>query len=369
MPKICFITLGDMEKMPTAKRATGMASELVRLGHRVAIVAWDVPANHARLAMECPEAEPLWVSPLNIVVEIVNKIKVVRNWRPDLIYLSSFGFRNLACLRLFYSRNAKVVAEHCELYSAFGDLTHRVDLKWLENRSVFEADGLVCASRYLQDEFDRRVKQQGSLTRTVYLPYAYPGYLALHGREDKPVSDKKHILFMAALWKNYGVLDVIHAAQILVAKRADFVVDILGDGPAREEATLLIRKLGLEHHVFIRGFIPETELDQWFSRASVFLAPLVNTVQDIARCPSKVYYYLPYQKPIVTCALGDPYELLKSDGYYYTPASVESMAETLNRALDESEKFSFRSLSVAEHSWNHRARQFEGWCKANGWLA
>jgi glycosyltransferase involved in cell wall biosynthesis len=368
MSRICFITLGDMEKMPTAKRAAGMASELVRLGHRVAIVAWDVPSNHVRLAMECPEAEPLWVSPRNIVLEIMNKIKVVRDWRPELIYLSSFGIRNLACLRPLYSRNAKVIAEHCELYSAFGDLKHRMDLKWLEKRSVVEANGLVCASRYLQAEFDRRIKQRGSHARTVYLPYAYPSYLALQGGGDKPVSGKKRILFMAALWKNYGVLDVIRAAKILVAQRADFVVDILGDGPAREEAALLIRELGLEDRVFLKGFIPETDLSQDFSRASVFLAPLVNTIQDIARCPSKVYYYLPYQKPIVTCALGDPHELLKSDGYYYIPASVESMAEVLNRALDESAGFVFRSLSVAEHSWNYSARQFEGWCKENGWI-
>lgn len=369
MAKICFITLGDIEKVPTAKRATGMAPELVRLGHRVAIVAWDVPSNRTRLAMECPDVEPLWVSPRNMAVEIMIKIKAVRDWRPDLIYMTSFGFRNLACLWPLYGRDAQLIVEHCELYSAFGHLKHRMDLKWLENRSIVEADGLVCASRYLQDEFDRRVKQRKSNALTSYLPYAYPDYLAPQGERNNHAAGMKNILFMAALWKNYGVMDVVHAAKILATQRADFVVDILGNGPAREEAALLIRDLGLEDRVFLRGFIPETELNQWFSRASVFLAPLYNTVQDIARCPSKVYYYLPYQKPIVTCALGDPHELLKEDGYYYRPGDVEDMADVLNRALNEESVFTFRSVQVAEHSWNFRARQFEAWCKENGWLS
>jgi len=368
MSKICFITLGDIEKVPTAKRAIGMAPELARLGHRVAIVLWDVPANRARFAMACPDAEPLWVSSDNMAGEIMNKIRAVRKWRPDLVYQTSFGLRNLACLRWLYCRGAKVIAEHCESYSSFGEFTHRLCLKVLENRSVAEADGLACASRYLQEEFERYAKQRKSAARTIYLPYAYPDYLTPQGRATND-SGVKHILLMTALWKNYGVLDVVRAAKILSAKRTDFVVDIVGDGPARREMAKLIDEQALGDHVFLRGFVPEKELNHWFSQASVFLAPLYNTVQDIARCPSKVYYYLPYQKPIVTCALGDPHELLKEDGYYYSPGDIEDMADVLNRALNEENVFSFRSVQVAEHSWNFRARQFETWCKENGWLS
>lgn len=366
MAKICFITLGDIEKVPTAKRATGLASELTRLGHRISIVAWDVPANRIRLAMECPEVEPLWVSN-RITQEIVEKIKLIRRWQPELIYQTSFMFRNLAGLREIYAGHAKIVSEHCELYSAFDYLWYRLDLKWLEKRSVVEVDGLVCASHYLKNEFDRYIASIRGHTQTIYLPYAYPFYLT-GTQKNTTDSAYKRVLLMTALWKNYGVLDVIQAAKLLAEQRQDFIIEIVGNGPAWKEAKNMIETLKLKDRVFLKGFVPEIELNQMFSQASVFLAPLYKTVQDIARCPSKVYYYLPYQKPIVTCAFGDPYDLLKEDGFYYEPADIQSMACIVGRALDVSDRYRYKVVQIEKHSWAHRAKQFEHWCEENGWL-
>ncbi len=354
--------------MPTTKRATGMAPELIRMGHDVSIVAWDVPANRARFALECPAATPLWITHTRTAAEIVEKLRVIRRWRPELVYSTYFGLRNLAFLKSAYAQGAPLISEHCELFSAFRSRKQRFLHAWIERRSAVESDGLVCASRYLERAFEQHRGAGRTYARTIYLPYGYPDYLAASG--ERPTGTAvKNVIFMAALWKNYGVLDVIKAAELLALRRDDFVINIIGDGPARAEAESAITRMRLERRVVLRGYVDEDRLNASFSDARVFLAPLYRTTQDMARCPSKIYYYLPYQKPIVTCAFGDPFDLLQDDGYYYAPGDPASMAACLGRALDESDRFRFRHVRVDEHAWRFRARQFAAWCSENSWLA
>lgn len=368
MSRICFITLGDINTVPTLKRATGMAPELGRIGHEVAIVAWDVPANRLRLAMECPDAEPLWVSSMNPLGEVFEKIRAVRHWNPDLIYSTAFSPRNLAYLRKYYARNAVLITEHCELFSGFRGPLKRWVHKCLESRSLVEADGVVCASNYLLEAFIKLKQSRSGSAELTCLPYGYPDYLI----PELPCRNRtsvKTVTFMATLWKNYGVLDVIDAASVLHGKRNDFVINVFGDGPVRSEAIMRVKEKGLSDYVRFLGFVQEESLRERFSQTDVFLAPLYNTVQDKARCPSKVYYYLPFQKPIVTCSFGDPYSLLKDDGYYYEAGDVDSMALCLSKAIDESDQFVFKSVNVADHAWRSRARQFAEWCQKNSWIS
>ena len=86
-----------------------------------------------------------------------------------------------------------------------------------------------------------------------------------------------------------------------------------------------------------------------------------DTVQDWARCPSKLYMYLPYQKPIVTCKIGEPYEVLKNEGDYYTPSDPGSMAQTMEKLI-ESRKTKI-NIDPIEHSWETRTKQFDQWIK------
>ena len=84
-------------------------------------------------------------------------------------------------------------------------------------------------------------------------------------------------------------------------------------------------------------------------------------MQDLARCPSKIYYYIPYGKPVVTCKLGDPYEALGEYGYYYEPEDIEDLAKTLARALKSSKGFQYPEGYIEKHSWCARAVSFINW--------
>ena len=155
--------------------------------------------------------------------------------------------------------------------------------------------------------------------------------------------------------------DVPEACIKLLSKHPDLQVEILGGGPEKDRLRALMQERGFSDNIHVRGFVAEDELNDYFSRADVFVSPLHDTIQDRARCPSKIFYYIPYNKPIVTCALGDPLETLGASGFYYKPDDIDDMSRAIDKALAASGGFSYPAGFIEKHSWEARARRFEKW--------
>ena len=124
----------------------------------------------------------------------------------------------------------------------------------------------------------------------------------------------------------------------------------------------MVEDLELENQVEFPGYVPETEISSYFAVASVFLCPLRDTVQDWARCPSKLFLFLPYKKPIVSCRIGEAAELLGESGFYYIPNDVISMTRVLNLAMDANPKAQIPN--PREHDWEARVATFQAWLNA-----
>lgn len=346
--RIAFLTIGSFDKFASGKRSLGMGEALARMGHEVYILSLDCLENRRRLEEEASHCRCRFYNSGNALQEAVSKIGIIREVCPDLVYSNSYCVRNLAGLRMFLPKCA-LVLEFNELYSAYG--RHRFLWKVIERAAICSADRIVCASNYLLGYVKDRTAKP-----VLYSPYAYSDYLIQQHQSKKGV---KRIVFMASLWKGYGVYDVIDAVKI-VARRRRVALDIIGRGPELENVKQICATDSLDY-ISVHGYVPESELGAFFSAASVFVSPLQNTVQDKARCPSKIYYYIPFCKPIVTCRLGDPYDALGDNGFYYASGDIDDMARALLEALDCSDGFSYPSGFVSRHSWNSRAAQFEAW--------
>lgn len=370
--RICFVTTGDIESLATIKRATGMTEPLHRAGHMVGIVAWDTPANRERFSLEAPQAEVLWVpadrSPWN---ERSLKRRMLNAWHPDVVYVCAFGMRN-SITRFELPRSVRVIVEHSELASAIPRSAHsRRKERAFEMLSVFAADGVLCASRFLEAYFLKHAAACGRRGLPVlYHPYAYnpqtlkmePGLQASILRRK---GGKRMLLYMGTLAVNYGILDLLKGVKALSRRRDDFGFHILGRGRHADEARRLAAEMGLEGVAHFEGYVPEEALGSWLGCTDVFLAPIYDTTQDKARCPSKVYMYLPFGKPIVTSKIGDPWQLLGDDGFYFTPGDTEEMAATISQALDQSEQWAPTAFRPEEHTWECRTQQFLDWLQSH----
>lgn len=365
MKSICFVTTGDIKTNATAKRALGMANPLADLGWRVHILMEDTPENHHRASIECDGRTTVHYFPhLPANKERAEKAKLLKAIHPDCLYLSAFVFRNIVP----YKGRCTRIVEHSELMASVcnRNLAHKVLDAFLEYSSILYADGLVNASVYLHDTYQRRASLLPRRLRPamLHLPYAYSPSMV----RPQPASTgcpgkykgKTLFVYLGTITANYGIFTLLEAARLLSQERRDFCLAVLGQGNDFGAATRLAGKLG--GCVDMCGFVSEERIPHYFSQAAAFILPLNDTVQDWARCPSKLFMYLPYGKPVITCRIGEALHVLGEQGLYYQPGNAAELKERMACVADG--KAGGLGINPQEHSWPARAKVFDGWAMA-----
>ena len=354
--RILFFTFDKFSSYPVYKRALGIGEQLVKLGCEVYVAVEDNEENRVRMRDEAALCKPLFFK-RGLFTEVIAKLRMLWRIKPDYLYSTSYSVHNLAGLRLLFPLKVKVILEFCELYSQYP----RKRWNWWlwELLGIIEYKNIVCASNYLLQYFGKVSQNFHLNNRFLYLPYAYPEYLKPSNNFRKLVVKK--IVFMASMGIGYGVYEVYEAFVELLKIRDDVILEMIGGGPEKNNLVKKVLDDKLSDKIIVRGYVPESDLNDCFSTADVFVSPIHDTVQDKARCPSKIFYYLPYNKPIVTCNLGNPADVLGEYGYYYRPNDVDNMKEVFNKALNESESFGYPQGFIEQHSWGARAKEIKEW--------
>lgn len=365
--KLAFVTFGNFDGHATLKRATGMAGPLVIRGHEVHLLLEESPINREKVRLECPESSVHWHtrgrSPLS---ERKAKQRTLDEIQPDLVWICGVGLRNWVVRP---KKSCVVLADHSELYSQVSSgAARRFLYSLLEWGYCFGFDGHICASRYLEDFYRNRLKRvKRDPGKVHYLPYAFhPGVIRLDPAGSAEVAarfpKKKIILYLGSFWPNYGFWDMIRAFERLFQLRDDFVAVLAGRGPEKERGAAWIKENKMDGKIILEGYVPEEKISAYFGATHAFLSPLRDTVQDWARCPSKLYMYLPFNRPVVTCAIGEAKELFGKEGYYYPPKDVDGLVYSLNRVLDLENGVC--SADSKDHTYEARTQSFVDWVNA-----
>jgi len=358
---ICFLTTGNIRHIATMKRALGIARPMADLGWRVSIVALGCPDNRAQVARDCDaRIDVRYFPPSSAMGEMLRKTAIVRALAPDILYLCSYSFRNRVW-RTALRPGLRVVVEHSELFSAIRTVSaaKRRLAAHFEGRSLHIAHDIVCASRYLTRHFACRVRTgRGTPPRIHYLPYAYAETLP----DDPPLvidrlrhdhADAFNIVYLGSLIRDYGLFVMLEAFQRLQGAVKPYRLHLLGSGPDEAAARSYVHEEGLTEVVNFAGYVPEAHLSSWLRLADAFLAPLFDTLQDHARCPSKTYMYLAFGKPVITCRIGESAELFDDPRLFFRPGDAADLAA---RIRDVAGGAGCRLPSAARHGWTERAR-------------
>lgn len=359
--KICFVTTGDIKTIATAKRALGMANCLSDLGWEVSILMMDTEENRHRVSIETDSRTKVFYYPEGTMQQERNaKESIIKAVDPDYLYICAFVARNVVGI----GHRSKKLVEHSELQSNISEVKSlkRPYFYALEYGSILYADALINASKYLDKVFSRREKQMGKADLpNLYLPYAYADVTAVQSgaQRPSPYAGRKVFVFLGSMVRGYGLFTMIEAMDKVRHNHPEALLLMLGQGPDYDNACNYVRSHDLSDNVHMKGYVAEEEISDYFSWTDYFMLPLNDTVQDWARCPSKLYMYLPYSKPVVTCKIGEPYEVLGDEGVYYQPSSADNLAEEMTRLL-ESGKTTI-SINPENHSWKQRTKEFHDW--------
>lgn len=367
---ITFITLGDVTAIATMKRALGMADPLKDLGWNVSIITEDCEENRRRATIECsPEIAIHYYKKGTVSEEVKVKTDLIKQLKPNYIYFCSFSIRNrINKSKLGYK--PEIIVEHSELQSSIPDNKglKKILAILTEYGSVFFASKLVCASKYLEVEYAKYAKRCLKPNIPIsYSPYAFNfevinSPMVVLDDLNKKYSGKKVFLYMGTMTRNYGLFTMIDAVLELKKIRKDFILILMGRGRHLEEAKQFVDKKGIEDVVEFPGYIPEDSLSSYFRIADAFISPVNNSIQDIARCPSKIYMYLPFKKPVFTCALGEPKEIFKEKGYYFDNTSPLSLSKLMAKLYNDNNKQI--NIDIEKHSWKQRSMDFNQWIES-----
>lgn len=363
MKSICFVTTGDLRCLASAKRALGLAKPLSDLGWSVSILLQDSEENRIRARLETDERVRVEYFEVGRGVwsEIRQKASLVKALKPGYLYVCGFVARNL--VRPY---GGKLLVEHSELQSEIADAKALVRLRayFLEYMSVLCADGLLNASQTLQDIFLQRARRllRGGLPQ-LHFPYAYTLPPGVQPEPRRRAGDSPFVfLYVGSVVRNYGSLDMVEAFALVHARRPATLLRISGIGSGLEQARVRVADLNLSDCVQLPGFVPEEQLPEAMSMSDCFLAPIQDTIQDRARCPSKLYMYIQFRRPIITCRLGEPAVALGDKGRYYEPGNVESFAAEMLRVVDE--RPVELGIDPQLFTWSARAAQLCEWLQS-----
>lgn len=248
--KILMI-LPEFEEGGVERHVLWLSTELSTLGHTVAIVTAGGPLE---------EKLPPEVRVVHLPVHRKN---------PFTAFFSAIRIAGMARLGAFdllhaHSRVPAWIAWWASRMSGKPWILTAHD-RYRKNTAIgpfMKADGAICVSEAVRSHLEGFLP-----VNTVVIRNGIPDPSARWQRKEGP--GPFHFLFVGRLTRRKGLHVVLSA--LASAKDIPWVLDILGDGPQREEVEAQAVNLGLEEKVFFHGF--RDDVGAWMASSDCLLFP------------------------------------------------------------------------------------------------
>lgn len=166
--------------------------------------------------------------------------------------------------------------------------------------------------------------------------------------------DKKILFNLAGLYPYKGHRYLIQAMKEVIEERDDVLCFIGGSGHLEKELKKQIKRLGLENHVKLLGFIPHDEVACWNSAADLFVLPSLNESFGIVQIEA-----MACRKPVAATYNCGSEEIITSEDYglLCESANPKALAKNILIALDK-EWDNDKIVEYAEQfTWENNAKE------------
>ncbi len=165
--------------------------------------------------------------------------------------------------------------EHNELLSRFGkdnvikiaqEHTHHNNDQSFVQRLVDSCnniDYLMPVSRELTEFYTNELK--GNKTKCIYIPHSLD-YIP----EKASNLESKNIISIGRLSKEKGYDDLIDIFKLVIEKKSDWTLDIIGDGDQRDALEKQIDKKNMTTSVILHGYRDKKYIDNMLLKASIY---------------------------------------------------------------------------------------------------
>ncbi|MHC0035910.1 glycosyltransferase family 4 protein [Pseudoneobacillus sp. C159] len=199
-----------------------------------------------------------------------------------------------------------------------------------EVQLIQASNRLIVCSEYMRDEVKGLVKESGDKITVIPNGVQIENINLLNNIHPILMKEKRKIIFsIGRLVKEKGFDLIIEAAAQM--KCDDFCFVIAGIGPLYHDYEILIRRYGLEGHVYLTGFLSDYQRDQFFSNCTLAVFPSRYEPFGIVALEA-----LKFKKPIIVGETGGLKGIIKhlETGLFMNPGNVHSLIEQIKYILD-----------------------------------
>lgn len=249
-----LMILPEFEEGGVERHALWLSTELSILGHTV----WVVTAGGRLEEKLHPEARVVHLpvhrkNPFTALFSALRIAALARREEIDVIHAHSRVPAWIAWWASLFSGKPWIVTAH-DRYRKNAAI-----------RPFLKADGAICVSEAVRSHLE------GSLpARTVVIRNGIPDKPARWQKREDPGPFR--FLFVGRLTRRKGLHVALSALSSV--KGNPWVLDILGDGPQREELEAMAVNLGLEGKVFFHGF--RDDVESWMASSDCLLFPSLD---------------------------------------------------------------------------------------------
>lgn len=205
----------------------------------------------------------------------------------NIINIFKEGIKSIKILNLKKSKMIKAIknidsgivistrVEHNELLSRFGKdnvikiaqehTHHNNDQSFVQRLidSCNNIDYLMPVSRELTEFYTNELK--GKKTKCIYIPHSLD-YIP----EETSSLEAKNIISIGRLSKEKGYDDLIDIFKLVIEKKSDWTLNIIGDGDQREALEKQIDKKNMTTSVILHGYRDKKYIDDMLLKASIY---------------------------------------------------------------------------------------------------
>lgn len=257
-------------------------------------------------------------------------------WRPDIIHAHVFTAGVPAVILGSLYRTSVVITEHWTGFTR-RSLTRLDRLK--ARFALNKADIVLPVSNALKEA----IEAYGIANTFHVIPNVVDTQLfALLSPQTRPHgSQSKRILLAAILTQQKGVPHLLQALTDTKAKRSDFVLDIVGDGPNRADYQRLAAKLELNDVVRFHGLKPKGEVARFMQECDFFVQPSLWETFGVVYIEA-----MACGKPVIGSGLPVLKEIVNDDvGLLVPPGDVKALAHAIEYMLDNCHNYSAERIA------------------------
>jgi glycosyltransferase involved in cell wall biosynthesis len=262
-----------------------------------------------------------------------------RGFKPDLInaHVYTAGMPAVVLGRLF--KVPVVVSEH---YTGFPRRTLGAgDVK--RARYVFRrADRVLPVSNSLK----QAIEAYGIEARFEIVPNAVD--MALFRPREAVVhvspAPTKRLIFVGGLepTEHKGFPTLIEALKLLRVVRADWTLDVIGDGPSRPDYQARVEREGLGSVVTFHGGLPKTEIAPMMRASDLFVLPSRFETQGVVLIEA-----MASGLPVVATAVGGIPEVVSPrDGILVPSDDPQALSDAMNQVLSNPVSYDARQIAA-----------------------